>query len=392
VTGDPPFHRDATLEVVIAASRPYLSAVQRPSAVVPRGTRDLLARWSGSARLVGLLVGALAFVVALIRQPYTILRPQFVWEETRDFWVPTFTLDALRYLVDSTAGYLVIVPRVAFLLARLGSPEVAPAVTIAVHAAIIALVAGFFASDRLARAIPDRRVRVGFALAIPLLAVQEVFISVLSAQWFLALYLVGLSLTTEVRRYDYIGVAIAGLSGIGAVLTLPLFWRDRRGLVLLACAGVQALVVLGSDRRPVAPDLLAPLGRIGLGIIPIVLAITLVRALPLRTVLAFAYLAAATAAAGTLAGGHLLADPAMGGRFFFATSALAALLAVAGVVARCRTAALLGGALIVAALFSFSIPAPPDVDWADHAHCIGGPAACVVPAYPPNLSVTWPGR
>ena len=285
-----------------------------------------------------------------------------------------------------------MVSRAAFLLARLGPPEVAPAVTILVYAAIIALVAVFLASDRLAVAIPDRRVRVLFALAIPLIPVPEVFISVLSVQWFLALYLAGLSLTKEIRRFDYVGVAIAGLSGIGAVLTLPLFWRDRRGLVLLACAGLQAVVLVGSDRRPVPLDLLAPLARVGLGIIPLVLALTLVRTLPLRTVVAFAYVAAATAAAGMLAGGHSIADPVLAGRYFFATAAVATLLAVAGVVARRPTAALLGGALIGAAVFSFSIPAPPDVDWAAHAHCIGGAAPCVVPAYPPNLSVSWPGR
>lgn len=57
-----------------------------------------------------------------------------------------------------------------------------------------------------------------------------------------------------------------------------------------------------------------------------------------------------------------------------------------------RTAIVLSGVLVGAALFSFSIPAPPDVHWADHAHCIGGPVACVVPAYPPQVSVAWPGR
>jgi len=357
------------------------------------GTRDLLARWSGSPRLVGLLVGVLAFLVVLLREPYAILHPQFIWEETRDLWTPTFTLAPLRDLVEPTAGYLQVVSRAAFLVARVGPPELAPAVAILIHAAIIALVAAFLASDRLAGAIPDRRVRLGFALAIPLLPVPEPFISVLSVQWFLALYLAGVSLTTVVRRFDYVGVAIAGLSGIGAVLTLPLFWRDRRGLVLLACAGAQAVVLLGSNRRPVALDLLAPLSRVGIGIIPILLALALVRTLPPRTVLTFVYLAAVTAAAGTLAATRdVIADPALAGRFFFATAAVVALLAVAGVVARRPAAALLCAVLIGAALFSFAIPEPPDVDWADHAHCIGGPVACLVPAYPPNLSVSWPGR
>lgn len=339
-----------------------------------------------------MLVGLVVFFVVLLRQPNTILRPQFIWEETRDFWAPTFALDPLHYLVEPVAGYLPMVSRGAFLVARLAPPEVAPAVTILIHAAIIAFVAAFLASDRLAAAIPDRRVRILFALTIPMVPILEVYYSVLSAQWFLALYMVGLSLTKNVRRFDYVGVAIAGLSGVGAVLTLPLFWRDRRGLVLLVCAGLQAIVFLDSDRRPVALDLLAPFERIGLGIIPIILAIALVRALPLRTVMAFVYLAAVTAAAGTLAGGRLIADPAMSSRYFFAIAVVAALVAVAGAVARRRAGMLLGGALIGAAVLSFSIPAPPDVDWARNAHCIGGPSPCVVPAYPPALSVVWPGR
>ncbi len=357
-----------------------------------RGTRDLLAEWIGSARLSGLFVGALVFLLVLLRQPHTIFRPQFIWEETRAFWTPTFTLDPLTNLLQPTQGYLVIVSRAAFLVARLGPPEVAPAVTILIHAAIIALVATFLASDRLAAAIPDRRVRILFALSIALVPIFELYWSVEWAQWFLAIYLAGLSLTKEVRRFDYLGVAIAGLSGIGAVLTLPLFWRDRRGLVLLACAGLQALVLSRSDRQPLEMDLLAPLARVGLGIIPIVLAITLVRTLPLRTVLTFVYVAAATAAAGTLAAGHLAAYPDLVGRYFFATAVVVTLLAIAGAVALRRTGAVLCGLLIGAALFSFSLPEPPDIHWADHAHCIGGPVACMVPAYPPYLFEAWPGR
>jgi hypothetical protein len=352
--------------------------------VSARGTREQLAEWIGSGRLRGLFVGALVFLLVLLRQPYTIFRPQFIWEETQAFWTPTFTLDPLTNLLQPTQGYLVIVSRAAFLVARVGPPEVAPA--------IIAMVAKFLASDRLAAAIPDRRVRILFALSIALAPIFEVYWSVEWVQWFLALYLAGLSLTKEVRRFDYLGVTIAGLSGIGAVLTLPLFWRDRRGLVLLACTGLQALILFRSDRQPLEMDLLAPMARVGPGIIPIVLAITLVRTLPLRTVLTFVYVAAATAAAGTLAAGHLSAYPDLVGRYFFATDVVVTLLAIAGAVALRRTGAVLCGLLVGAALFSFSIPEPPDVHWADHAHCIGGPVACAVPAYPPYLFEAWPGR
>jgi hypothetical protein len=356
------------------------------------GTRDRLAEGIRSARLRGLFVGAVVFLLVLLRQPYTIFRPQFIWEETQAFWTPTFRLDPLTDLLQPTQGYLVIVSRAAFLVARLGPPEMAPAVTIMIHAAIIALVARFLASDRLAAAIPDGRVRTLFALSIALVPIFEVYQSVEWLQWFLAIYLAALSLTKEVRRFDYLGVTLAGLSGIGAVLTLPLFWRDRRGFVLLACGGLQALVLSRSDRLPVDVNLLAPLARVGLGIIPILLAITLVRILPLRTVLTFVYVAAATAWAGTLAGSYPIENPALGGRYFLATAAVVTLLAIAGAVARRRTGAVLCGLLIGAGLFSFWIPEPTDVHWADHAHCIGGPVACMVPAYPPELFEAWPGR
>jgi hypothetical protein len=342
---------------------------------------------SGVWRSLG--IWAFSVAVVLLREPHVILRPQFIWEEAGQFWAPTFTIDPMHYLVEPWAGYLQVPSRAAFLLARLGPFEVAPAVTILIHAAIIGLVAVFLASDRLADAIPDRRVRLGLALALPLLPATETFITVLSAQWFLAVFVVALSLTTDRRWWDYPALAIAGLSGVAVTLALPLYWRDRRGLVLLACAVIQGLTLLASDRRPNAPGVnardLAILGSLAVAVI-------LLRQLPLRTRASFIYLGVLTVLLGML----VLGGSSGGGRTFLAISACLVLLALGGLFAVRPAGLALASVMVVAIIANFAIQGLPDTDWPQHAHCIGGPVPCVVPVEPsgyiPSYSVVWPGR
>jgi hypothetical protein len=268
---------------------------------------------TGSARRRGARLAVVAGIVTaqvLLRQPLALARPQFIWEEAAAFWATTFTFDPVPYLVQPWAGYFQIIPRAAFLVARLGPPELAPAVTFATHAIIIGFVAAFLASDRMATAIPDRRIRVAFGVSIGLLPFAEAYLSVLSIQWFLALMLVGLSLSPP-RRWDYPVIVLAGLSGIGAVLALPLFWRDRRGLALLAVAAVQGVVVLSSGRLSGSLHV-EPISLLIMAVVVIVLLVP--RTLPLRTRLAFGYLAIVTLGAAVFTFG-------IGGRYSLAASA-----------------------------------------------------------------------
>jgi hypothetical protein len=274
-------------------------------------------------------------------------------------------------------------------LARLGPFEVAPTVTILVHAAIIGLVAAFLASDR----SPSRSRTGASAWASRshsrCCPTTETFVTVLSAQWFLAVFVVALSLTPDRRWWDYPALAIAGLSGVAVIVALPLYWRDRRGLVLLGCAALQGLTLLTSTRRPNAPGVnardVAILGSLALAVI-------LLRQLPIRTRASFIYVGLLTVMLGML----VLGGSSGGGRTFLAISACLVLLALGGFFAARPAGLALSAVMAVAIVANFAIQGLPDTDWPQHAHCIGGPAPCVVPVepkgYSPSYSVFWPGQ
>lgn len=354
-----------------------------------RPLRTTVERILGSRARLPIVWAAVSGIV-LLRQNYALTRPQFIWEETAAWWATTFTFDPLRYLIEPWSGYLVIPARAAFLIARLGPPEIAPAVTIVLHAAAIGLVAALLASNRLAGAIPDTRVRVAFGISIALLPLIAPYQSVLSGQWFFAIAIAGISLSPP-RRWDYPVMVIASFSGPATLITLPLFWLrwrpskwrvvDGRGVVMALCALVQAISLATSEGRPMgfafAPVIVVLIIMLGV-------ALVLMRALPFRTQLAFGYLAAITLFLGLFAMGYW-------GRYFLALWALVALGAVIGIVERRRAAIALATWFTVLAVGTFFSPMPPDVFWRAHARCIGGPDPCVVPADPPEWSVTWPG-
>jgi hypothetical protein len=338
----------------------------------------------------GLGVWAVATVLVLLRQPHALTRPQFVWEETAAFWAASFILDPMVYLFEPWSGYLIVPVRAAFLVSRLGPPEIAPAVTIMIHAAVIGIVASFLSSNRLAVAIPDGRVRLLFALSIAVLPLISPYLSVSSGQWFFAIALAGMSLT-KAKSWDYPLLLVAGLSGLAPLLTLPLFWRawrpwradqiDPRGLLLLGLTVVQvvSLAVYGSRAMvfATAPVLVTL-------IVMMIAAFVAARALPRPTQLAFGYLALVTFVLGLFTMG-------MWGRYFLALWAFVALAALAGLRDRRLIGVALATWFVVVAGGTFLAAVPPDVAWAANARCIGSHERCVVPADPPQWSVTWPG-
>lgn len=202
--------------------------------------------WWAVAQTVGqrirlAIIWAVVSVVAFLRAT-----PYLVWEEPTEFWARVPTMPPLSYLVEPWAGYLQLPARATFLVAHAVDSVT---LTRILGAVVVGLVAAFLASDRLAPAVPGRRVRLAFALSLALLPVAEPYVGPLNAQWWLALFLVGMVLTTERRWWDYPAIAFAGLSGVGACLALPLF-RDRRGLVLLGVCTLQGASLIAADRRP----------------------------------------------------------------------------------------------------------------------------------------------
>jgi hypothetical protein len=331
----------------------------------------------------------LAFALVLLRQPHALVRPQFVWEETAAFWAASFVMTPLSYLVEPWAGYLQVLPRAAFLVARLGPAELAPVVTLAIHAAVVAVVAAVLASDRMATAIPDPRGRLAFGVSIAALFVWEPFVSVLSAQWFLAILAVALAITPP-RRVDHLILIVAGSSGIAPVLAAPLFFRswrpgsavDRRGLTLVAVGAVQAVVLLGSD-RDTAWDVASLFPALALAVVIGSISVAPRLAVPVDTRTSVAFLAAFTLVVGALAMG-------VSGRYLLASTAFASLVAVSLLLEGPRLRRQMTAALtLVVLVATLPIPAPEDDDWASKSGCIGSSRACLVTVTPVEWSVDW---
>lgn len=283
------------------------------------------------------LIGGLVFAVLMARElaggPLA-----FTWEDPY-FWANTT-------LFDPWGGHVQLASRLAFAIARL-TPSIGPVVTTVLHVLVVAFVAAFLASSRLAPAIPDRRLRLVLAGSLAIIPLPSVYLSPINAQWFLALYLVGLSLTTEIRKVDYIGVALAGLSGIGAAIALPLFWRDRRGLVLFGCTVFQAAVLLASNREPGGLAISIEFAALSI----LVIVALLLSDLPARTRFSFGYMGIATVVVGSYAIGG-----ATGGARYILAAAVCLILAASGAALQGRAHGLvILGVVVAAALLAFPI-------------------------------------
>jgi hypothetical protein len=268
------------------------------TASAPENDRSRVARpdfrssWAwrsmGSGRQTQMIVTfLLVSVVALAREG------PLAYEE------PSFYADP-GPLFEPWNGALALFGRASFWAAHiLGDPNV----TRLIAAAVIGAVAVYLS-----------RVSPVAALALPLLPTPYPgpYIGPLNSQWWFAIAICVMALE-RARSWHYVALVIAGLSGIGPCLMVPVF-RDRRGLVLAATALIQVVVLITSSRRPLghAPD---P----GYLLIATVLVVSLLFArLPMRTRLVFAYgglavLMAGLIAAGTLNGqGRYLAVPFAG--------------------------------------------------------------------------------
>lgn len=327
-----------------------------------------------------LVVGTAVTLIVLMRQPYAIFRPQFVFEEAAAFWAPTFTRGPLEYLLTPWAGYFQLLPRVAFLVARLGPAVEAPALTILLHAILIGSVAAAMVSRRFESLYPGRAVQMAFGLSLALLPVAEPYVSVLSAQWFLAILLCALALAPA-RTVDYPVILVAGLSGLGAFVTLPLFGLSRRGMLLASTAAIQAIPLLTSSRRPEP----APAWLLFVLSGMLIVALLLAPDVPVRFRAGLGLVATATIALGTIAGAPL------SGRYLLGGWAAVSLASISSAAARRPGGIALAGFSVFAVLMGASIPAVPDTRWAANASCIGSSQTCLVPVDPVAWSVSWPG-
>jgi hypothetical protein len=201
-----------------------------------------------------------------------------------------------------------------------------------------------------------------------------------------------LSLTTP-RRIDLIFVALAGLSGIGAALTAPLFlrsWRagrapDPRGILLVGIALAHGYTAVTSGRTAISID---PVPIFVGSIVIALFALIPGARTPVVTRATFGYVAVVTLVLGAAAMGP-------SSRYLLAASAAVTLAVATFVIDRRPTILAAGagaGALLMALMIvAYPITKAPDSDWAEQARCIGGTAPCRVAVYPVAWSVDWSG-
>lgn len=352
-----------------------------------------------------LLTGPL---ILFARRPEELLRPEFVWEEAAVFYVPTFFTNPLALLVEPWAGYLHLVPRLAYSVSPLIPPALAPLVPTLIAFAVVLVVAAFVASGR----VPVPWV-VGPVLAL-LPAVTDVHASALTLNWYLAIYLVALSVVKGKHWSDYVGAGLATLSGPNGLLLWPLFawraWRERTAHsiallgVIVAGSLVQLALIVSMDRDAFGsvsiPAVIHHLGVVPLvgermalivpwmvGTLTLVLGALLVR----REAWPWVYAGLALAVAG-IAVSDVGLDPIAGERYFVPMTVAWAVVIAFGVQRRSRIAYGLAAILTVGIVVDFRLPAYPDTNWSQASRCIGSAEACTLPMHPAEWSVTWPGR
>jgi hypothetical protein len=388
----------------------------------------------------------LALLLEFARRPETLTRAEFFNEDGQIFFLGAYFGNPIEALLRPYQNYLHVIPRLAAVLEHAAPVAVAPVISNFLALVVSALVAAFIASDRLRSVIPDRRLRWLLALVLLLLpATQELLGSITYAQWYLALFLLAMSVaddgTSRQQFVDRILVGLACLTGPFGLLFMPLYWwrawmrRDRSsawlaGIVTFAAACQLIVIAVTAHRdstvtleslptvlqilatrlaiEPVFGARLAAL--IGGPSVPeiardvaaaLLLAAVAVSAtgLPRSQLVRILYATAAVlvaAAIGLQDPLGALLSPYGAQRYFFIPGAIIALVVVAAAAAthgwRRGIAFGLVLCLSVGVVVDLRLGPRPDLDWAAASTCIGGPRPCMVPVNPPSVwSIRWPG-
>lgn len=388
-----------------------------------------------------------AVTVLALRRPTTLTRAEFFNEDGQVFYLGTYFGDLAEVLFRPYQGYLHLVPRVVSLGERVVPIELAPLLGNLLSLIVVAAVAGFVASERLAVAIPRRPVRL--LLAVLILVLPGAFESLGSltyVQWYLGIWLfLAAAATSPTGRLttalDRAALAVASLTGPFSIMAAPLYvlravrqpssanaWRAS--LVIVAACVQTALVVTSTGRAPSIrwPDVGSALAAAAYrGVVTpligfhrstevvaatpegpiVVIASILVVALAAA---AFAFapagirLSLALGFAVSLAAGILgstdspaaMFSPGSSQRYFVIPGAMLSIAVVLAATSGRRLAVAAATPLVVLLLIGvasdFRLPVRPAHDWATRSTCIGGATPCLVPVEPPKaLSIRWPG-
>jgi len=391
---------------------------------------------------------AIAFIVLVARRPETISRPQFWGEDGQLLYVGTYFGDPLHRIAEPYVGYVVLVMRLVAYMERLVPLEWAPLVGNVFSLLVVVVVAGFVASRRMADQFPDVRLRIALACVLLLLPVStEPLGALVDTHFYLGLLLLMLAVSRPPARrvwgvVDLVGAAAIGLTGPWSVIWAPLFvvrgerTRDPHAVALAVVVVGAAAVQLGAyalsgyrppGTLPPPADLLAMLGLRGV-VAPLIgplwtsflqqaglpawigsLAIVVLSAslivvaftsLPRRALLVIGYVIVALTVSIALRYGDsvgvLAANPFAGERYFVVPGAIVAAIVVVGLFSsrgRARVIAQVLGVLLLLGVVSESrLRAQPDLGWPVNSECIGAADPCMVPVFPSQWTIEWPGK
>lgn len=182
-----------------------------------------------------LLLGALCAGLLLLRQPGSLLHPQFWAEDGTLFFQQAFNEGFLSTILRPASGYLHSLPRLVAGLSLLLPLELAPLVFNLASFTVQLLPALYLLSGRMSPLIPSLPARILAALLyIVLPASYETHVNLTNTHWYLTLtalcILVARPPTTgRVKVLETLAVALFSLTGPFSVLFLPLVARRLAG-------------------------------------------------------------------------------------------------------------------------------------------------------------------
>ena len=381
----------------------------------------------------------IGLVVLIARRPESLFAAEFTWEEANAFYVPTFFFDPVAQLTQTWGGTLQLVPRLGYLALRAVPVLWAPLAENLLSFIAVLGVAVFVASDRLASAVPDRRVRLALAASVLLLTAQrDVMGALMNVQWYGGLWLAVLPIastpvTALGRWMERALIALVALTGPFSLLLAPVYlWRLRSrrqphdiwlAAIVLLGGFVQIFAILATGRAEVAEQRPAELAFVTFWlhatIVPVIgerlgnavgdsgvpaailfvggatlvasLVLTAWRSLPAAALpLVYGGVVIGLSGIAVHAGANVW-PPGAYERYFLVAAVLVAVIVVAGVVRRSRLAAALAVLLAIGIVSDFRLEAHPAQGWPEAYRCIGSPEPCVVPIWPSGYDVHWPG-
>lgn len=399
-------------------------------------------------RAPALVTFVVAVLLIVARRPEQLLVPVAVIEEGAVYLARAIA-EGPASILAPYAGLPRLAPRLIGLLESLVAPPIAPAIGALVATILVAAIAGLIASTRLAHLLPSTRARIGLALLFVLTPAADEQLGVMAdveryLPIALALLLFATPPVTRLGRWLERGVVLIAVgSGATALLVAPLYLLaalrpdpaiDRRelpfrlgaiglgitaslgaalltgrgGMVVepvVALAGTAVHTVVGVMGSGLAVGIDMTMGRPALILFGALLLVAVVLCgwilLSPRRRLDGALLIGSSLVASFLSmdpsAAPVYDDPRVAHRYAFLLGMAGSMLLLAGYLRFRRTRAhwpaVLAGALAISGIAAgFRLPPFPESGWSAASPCLGGPAACLVPAWPPEVwSIEWPG-